>query len=114
MGQDGDVPYRDPAFLCFLKGQVRPPHDTRHDPKRSLWPGTNRASVCFFPPAAVASRLGTVFSVEGAPENRAGKSLWLSIFSVSSWVPVSWVTSMLRSCVLPQTPLTKVLWPRMR
>ncbi|KAK7803985.1 hypothetical protein U0070_012452 [Myodes glareolus] len=71
MGQDGDVPYRGPAFLCFLKGQVRPPHDARHDPKRSLWPGTNRASVCFFPPAAVASRLGTVFSVEGAPENRA-------------------------------------------
>lgn len=37
---------------------------------------------------AVASRLGTVFSVEGAPENRAGKSLWPSIFSVSSWLPV--------------------------
>lgn len=74
------MPYHGPAFLCFLKGQVRPPHDARHDPKRSLWPGTNRASVCFFPPAAVASRLGTVFSVEGAPENRAGKSLWPSIF----------------------------------
>lgn len=25
MGQDGDVPYCGPAFLCFLKGQVRPP-----------------------------------------------------------------------------------------
>lgn len=43
--------------------------------QRQLWVGTNRAPVCFFPPAAAASCPGAVFSVEGAPENRAGKYL---------------------------------------
>lgn len=37
--------------------------------------GTNRAPVCFSPPAAAASCPGAVFSVEGAPENRAGEYL---------------------------------------
>lgn len=41
--------------------------------QKQLWAGTNRAPVCFFPSAAAASRPGAVFSVEGAPENRAGK-----------------------------------------
>lgn len=44
--------------------------------------GTNRAPVCFFSSAAAASRPGAVFSVEGAPENRAGKS------SVAAHLPV--------------------------
>lgn len=58
----------------------------------------------FFPPAAVASRLGTVFSVEGAPENRAGKSLWPPIFSVSSWVLKSSLSSMLKAVCSPIDP----------
>lgn len=49
--------------------------------QRQLWAGTNRVPVCFFPSAAAASRPGAVFSVEGAPENRAGKS------SVASHLP---------------------------
>lgn len=38
------------------------------------WAGTNRAPV-YFPSVAAASRPDTVFSVEGAPENRAGECL---------------------------------------
>lgn len=41
---------------------------------RPPWARTNRPPVSFFPSASAASCPGTVFSVEGAPENRAGKS----------------------------------------
>lgn len=51
--------------------------------QRRLWAGTNRAPVCFFPSAAAASRPGAVFSVEGAPENRAGKSFVPAHLSLS-------------------------------
>lgn len=53
--------------------------------QRQLWAGTNRVPVCFFPSAAAASRPGAVFSVEGAPENRAGKSLVAAHLPVPTW-----------------------------
>lgn len=55
--------------------------------QRQLWAGTNGAPVCFLPSAAAASRPGAVFSVEGAPENRAGKSLVTAHLPVPGWAP---------------------------
>lgn len=72
--------------------------------QRQLWAGTNRVPVCFFPSAAAASRPGAVFSVEGAPENRAGKS------SVASHLPCpqlgsqDLVTRALRAVCSPTDP----------
>lgn len=59
--------------------------------QRQPWAGTNRAPVCFFPSAAAASRPGAVFSVEGAPENRAGKSLVTAHLPVPGWAPKTWL-----------------------
>lgn len=82
------MPYCGPAFPAFiLMGQVRPPGGTGNPMnlgmagRGSNGQGLTELLFVFFPPVAVASRLGTVFSVEGAPENRAGKSLWPLIFS---------------------------------
>lgn len=59
--------------------------------QRPLWTGTNRAPVSFFPSAAAAYRLGAVFSVEGAPENRAGKSLVTAHLPVPGWAQGTWL-----------------------
>uniref|UniRef100_A0A8D2GIH4 Zinc finger protein 618 n=2 Tax=Theropithecus gelada TaxID=9565 RepID=A0A8D2GIH4_THEGE len=46
-----------------------------------------------------------VFSVEGAPENRAGKSLGLLITSpVPGWAPETWGTRLLRAICSPTDP----------
>lgn len=72
--------------------------------RRQLWAGTNRAPVCFFPSAAAASRPGTVFSVEGAPENRAGKSSVASHFPCPQVGSRDLATRALRAVCSPTDP----------
>ena len=75
-----DVPFWDPWF--FGASAMAKADSWGQGWGHRAEAGTNRAPVCFFSSAAAASRPGAVFSVEGAPENRAGKS------SVAAHLPV--------------------------
>lgn len=72
--------------------------------QRQLWAGTNRAPVCFFPSVAAASRPGAVFSVEGAPENRAGKCSLAAHLSCPWLGSRDLVTGVLRAMCSPADP----------